>query len=158
VRTVHQFRQTTAGSLCDRATALQRRIPAASSQNVKISSHLKGGCRVCGCSDKRPCRYLEHSRAPIVGQRMIRCRWTDKTETLCTRCRNRATAKRWRASATSRQSKAPAQKSFNFCSTDTPRLRSARLWLHLLHRASPNKGGASSGDMGACSLRILACR
>jgi hypothetical protein len=23
---------------------------------VKISAHLKGVCRVCGCSDKRPCR------------------------------------------------------------------------------------------------------
>jgi hypothetical protein len=36
-------------------------------------------------------------------------------------------------------------------------LRSARLWPHLVHRASPNKGGASSRDKGACSLRPLVC-
>ena len=68
------------------AKALQRRAAKASSQNVKSSAHLKGVCRVCGCSDKRPCRYLEHSGAPIIDQRMIRCGWVDKAETLCMRC------------------------------------------------------------------------
>jgi hypothetical protein len=46
---------------------------------------------------------------------------------------------------------------FNLCSTDTSRWRSARLWLHLVHRASSNKGGSSSPDMGACSLLPLVC-
>jgi hypothetical protein len=36
--------------------------------------------------------------------------------------------------STIRQSKVPAQ-TFNFSSTATPRLHSARLWLHLVHRA-----------------------
>ena len=52
----------------------------------------------------------------------------------------------------------PYVRPFNFCSTDTPRLRSARLWLHSVHRASPNKGSSSSRDMGACSLHTLAYR
>jgi hypothetical protein len=42
--------------------------------------------------------------------------------------------------------------------TDKSRWRSTRLWLHLGHPASPNKGGSSSRDMGACSLRTVACR
>ena len=36
-------------------------------------------------------------------------------------------------------------------------MHSARLWPYLVHRASPNKGGASSRDKGACSLRPLVC-
>jgi|HubBroStandDraft_6_1064221.scaffolds.fasta_scaffold460154_3 hypothetical protein len=62
-----------------------------------------------------------------------------------------------RASATSRQSKVVPHSHSAFCSTDTSRSRSARLWLHLVHRASPNKGGSSILDTGACSLRPLVC-
>ena len=42
--------------------------------------------------------------------------------------------------------------------TDKSRWRSARLWLHLGHPTSPNKGVSSSRDMGACLLRTVACR
>jgi hypothetical protein len=55
------------------------------------------------------------------------------------------------------ENRKPQLRPFNLCSTGTPRWRSARLWLHLAHRASPNKGGSSSRDMGACSLLPLVC-
>ena len=51
----------------------------------------------------------------------------------------------------------PNVRPFSFCSTDTSRWHSARLWLHLVRRASPNKGGSSTWDMGACSLLPLVC-
>jgi hypothetical protein len=51
--------------------------------------NMKGVSHICGCTESRPCRYLEISGAPHIGQRMIRCTWTDKTETFCSRCKSR---------------------------------------------------------------------
>jgi hypothetical protein len=44
----------------------------------------RGVCRVCGCTDAKPCRMVEHPEAPIAGQQIVSCAWADETHTLCT--------------------------------------------------------------------------
>ena len=42
-----------------------------------------GVCRVCGCTDAKPCQLLPYSTSPAK-QPVLTCSWTDQTKTLCT--------------------------------------------------------------------------
>ena len=42
-----------------------------------------GTCRVCGCTDEKPCRMLPDP-IPIAGQNLTTCAWADGSRTLCT--------------------------------------------------------------------------
>jgi hypothetical protein len=43
-----------------------------------------GRCRICGCTDEKPCRMLPNPDMPIAGQTLVNCEWADHSRTLCT--------------------------------------------------------------------------
>ncbi len=43
-----------------------------------------GRCRICGCTDEKPCRMLPDPDRSPAGQNLITCQWADKSRTLCT--------------------------------------------------------------------------
>jgi hypothetical protein len=36
-----------------------------------------GRCRICGCTDEKPCRMLPNPDRPIAGQTLVNCEWAD---------------------------------------------------------------------------------
>jgi len=43
-----------------------------------------GKCRICGCTDAKPCRMVPDPDSPIAGQKIVNCAWADGSRTLCT--------------------------------------------------------------------------
>jgi hypothetical protein len=55
---------------------------------------VKGVCRICGCTELKPCQMVPNPDAPLAGQPKVTCAWADKTQTLCTNPRCLEKAKR----------------------------------------------------------------
>lgn len=63
--------------------ATEKAAPAGKAEKGKKQKAKRGACRVCGCTDNKPC----------TDEGGNQCAWTDKTETLCTACKDKAAAK-----------------------------------------------------------------
>jgi hypothetical protein len=58
--------------------------PAEPSKPSQGNLFEPGTCRICGCTDLKPCRMLPDPERPIAGQNLMNCAWVDKSRTLCT--------------------------------------------------------------------------
>ena len=76
-------------------TPVARAKAQARAKTEKRLDFEAGKCRICGCTDEKPCRMVPDPDVPIAGQAIVSCAWADESRTLCTnrKCLRQAEAK-----------------------------------------------------------------